>query len=195
MPPEEQAKIDMAKQEKVEKSMSDIDTSEQFIGVLDKLEKHEGFDNLFGSNIGVPTWMPGSAGADAKAVLEQVNAKAFLESIQSLKGMGALSNAEGITATNAFISLKPSMSEAAAKQTIEETKAIIRSGVKKAKAMLQGEMPKIQNENQNAPVTKTRPPLKGLDRGDQVTPAQNQEEVTIEQKNKGANDFFNRIKQ
>ena len=61
--------------------------------------------------------------------------------------------------------------------------------------LLQGEMPKIQNENQNAPVTKTRPPLKGLDRGDQVTPAQNQEEVTIEQKNKGANDFFNRIKQ
>jgi hypothetical protein len=52
-----------------------------------------------------------------------------------------------------------------------------------------------EKKNENAPITKVRPPLKGLDRGNQVTPSNNQEEVTPEEKNKGANDYFNSIKQ
>lgn len=106
-----------------------------FIAALDELEKHPGFNNLFGSNVGVPTWMPGSAGADAKAILGKVQGKAFLEAIQKMRGMGALSEKEGETATKAYSALNPNMSEAAAKKEIATLKGILSAGVAKAAVM------------------------------------------------------------
>jgi hypothetical protein len=106
-----------------------------FIGALDELEKHPGFTNLFGINLGVPTWASGSAGADAKAVLGKVQGKAFLEAIQKMRGMGALSEKEGQTATKAYSALDPSMSEAAAKKEIATLKGILAAGAAKAAAM------------------------------------------------------------
>ncbi len=132
--------MDMAKteSEKMEKAQAGLDKSNQFLNSLEKLEKHKGFKNLFGTNIGIPTFVAGSAGADAKAELDKVTAKAFMESIQSLKGMGALSNAEGEKASAAFIALNPNMSEEAARQSIKEAKDIIRAGITRAQKMMEG---------------------------------------------------------
>jgi hypothetical protein len=135
MTPVQKAEFEAKQIEKQEKNISAVDQSEQFLSALEKLENHEGFNNLFGSNIGVPTFWPGSSGADAKAILEQIDAKAFMESIKSLKGMGALSDAEGKKASAAFIALKPSMSEDAAKKTIQEAKNIVRKGIERARGM------------------------------------------------------------
>lgn len=146
----DQAKADTSQKEKELKDISAIDQSSQFINILDKLEKHEGFSNLFGSNIGVPTWWAGSAGADARAILDQIDSKAFMESIKSLKGMGALSDAEGRKASSAFISLKPSMSEDAAKEAISEAKSIIQKGINNSKRILAGE--KITLDDSSTPI-------------------------------------------
>jgi len=105
-----------------------------FLDALDELEKHPGFSSLFGATL-MPTWMPGSAGADAKAILGKVQGKAFLEAIQKMKGMGALSEKEGETATKAYSALTPSMSEAAAKKEIALLKSIMRTGAAKAALM------------------------------------------------------------
>jgi hypothetical protein len=111
-----------------------IDKSENFITLLDKLEAHPGFQNLFGTNVGLPTWVPGSDSADAKVLFKQIDAKGFLEAIKEMKGMGALSNAEGEKASAAFLGLDPSMSENAAKQSIKDAKATIRLGIERAKS-------------------------------------------------------------
>jgi hypothetical protein len=118
-----------------------------FVSALDELEKHPGFSNLFGSNVGVPTWYPGSSGADAKAVLGKVQGKAFLEAIEKLRGMGALSEKEGETATKAYSALTPSMSEDAAKKEIATLKKILQTGTVKAAAMgtaAGGTMPTVE---------------------------------------------------
>jgi len=126
------------------KKGSDIAASQSFVNALETLEKHPGFSNLFGTNVGVPTWLPGSSGADAKALYEQIQGKGFLEAIQGMKGMGALSNAEGEKVSAAFLGLKPSMSEAAAKSRIEEAKKIIKEGIARVQAsggVIQGQAP------------------------------------------------------
>ena len=116
----------------LQKDASAAAAAKDFVGVLDELQNHPGFTNLFGSNVGVPTWIPGSSGADAKAILGKVQGKAFLEAIQKMKGMGALSEKEGETATKAYTALTPSMSEEAARKEIATLKGILLSGIQKA---------------------------------------------------------------
>lgn len=128
-------KYDDEQQAAVKKDQTAAAEAAGFVQTLDELEKHPGFTNLFGSNVGVPTWMPGSAGADAKAILGKVQGKAFLEAIQKMKGMGALSEKEGQTATKAYSALDPNMSETAAKKEIATLKSILATGAAKAAAM------------------------------------------------------------
>lgn len=125
----QQEKMAKEKKDAALQAQQNVDKSKDFIKSLDALEKHPGFSNLFGTNVGIPTWIPGSDGADAKAIYEQIQGKGFLEAIQSMKGMGALSNAEGEKVSAAFLGLKPGMSEAAAKKQISEAKAIIQRGI------------------------------------------------------------------
>ena len=112
-----------------EKKAVNIAKSQQLITALDKLEKHPGFSNLFGTNIGVPTWVSGSSGADAKTIFKQIEGKGFIEAIQDMKGMGALSNAEGEKASAAFLGISPSMSEGAAKEQIKTIKELVAAGI------------------------------------------------------------------
>jgi len=115
-----------------EKKAADIAKSQQLLTDLDQLEKHPGFSNLFGTNIGIPTWVAGSDAADAKTIFNKVKGSGFLEAVQALKGMGALTEIEGAKATDAFLGLSPSMSEAAAKKQIESLKKTVADGIKRS---------------------------------------------------------------
>jgi hypothetical protein len=103
------------------------DKSDQFIQTLEKLRDHPGFSRLFGA-----TWLSpdigGTAGAGAKTLYKQVEAKGFMEAIKDMKGMGALSDAEGARASIAFNGLDPDMPEEDAKAAIAELIEVIKSG-------------------------------------------------------------------
>lgn len=103
------------------------DKSTRMVELMTELKTHPGFENLFGATAW-PTWIAGSPGADAKALLKQIDALGFMESIKDMKGMGALSNAEGEKASAAFVGITPDMSEAAAKKKIEEVVKYIKKG-------------------------------------------------------------------
>jgi hypothetical protein len=150
----DQAKIDKEKQEAIQESISNIDSSEQFADVLQSLKDHEGFTNVFGTNFGIPTWMAGTDAADAKAIFDQVDSKAFMQSIKSLKGMGALSDAEGKKAGKAYIALTTTMSEKAARKSIDDTKKILDLGVKRARAIVGEEI--LQNQDAVDPAAKNK---------------------------------------
>lgn len=117
-----------------QKAAGAADQSQQFLTKLEALEKHPGFSNLFGSNVGIPTWVAGSSGADAKAMFESIQGTGFLEAVQALKGMGALTEAEGQKATASFLGLSTSMSEAAAKKRLQELREVVQKGIQKAQA-------------------------------------------------------------
>jgi hypothetical protein len=124
---EQKQKTELAQRDMQQQVAVTKDKSERFVSMLNELKGHEGFSGLFGATI-TPTWVPGTDAADAKVLFDQVEAMGFMEAIKDMKGMGALSDAEGARASAAFVGIKPQMSEKAAKARIDEVIQYIQKG-------------------------------------------------------------------
>ncbi len=118
----------------VEQKATSVAKSQELISRLDALSGHEGFNALFGISLPYEKNIPGTDAANAYSVFKQIEGKGFIEAIQDMKGMGALSNAEGEKASAAFLGLSPNMSEAAAKARIAELKSLVQKGITRAQA-------------------------------------------------------------
>lgn len=97
-------------------SQSALDAFDRAIGTADRLMKHPGLSSavgvkgLTGGLLG--GWVvPGTDAADFNAELDAMKAQVFLPMVQSMKGMGALSNAEGDKLTAAIGALSTKQSE------------------------------------------------------------------------------------
>jgi len=116
---------------------SDVEAADQALLVLDKiisspyLERGTGFSSL--ANV-----VPGTAGYDFQNLVNQSKSGAFLTAIQQLRGMGALSNAEGQTATQAITRMDTATSREAFVDAILEYRDIIERGRNKAIALASG---------------------------------------------------------
>lgn len=102
-----------------------FEKSNRMVDLMTKLEQSPGFNDVFGFGY---TGFPGSKGADSMVLLEQIQALGFMEAIKDMKGMGALSNAEGEKASAAFLGISPKMSEKAAREKINEVIGYIKKG-------------------------------------------------------------------
>lgn len=87
------------------------------LGSLDRLSKHPGLARSVGVVGAFPT-MPGSESANFKAELDTFQSQAFIPMVSQLKGMGALSDAEGKKLTAAVGALSPSMGEKAFRESV-----------------------------------------------------------------------------
>lgn len=87
------------------------------LGSLDRLGQHPGLARSVGLTGAFPT-MPGSESANFKAELDTFQSQAFLPMVSQLKGMGALSDAEGKKLTAAVGALNPAMGEKAFRESI-----------------------------------------------------------------------------
>lgn len=85
---------------------------------LDRLNQSPGLSRSVGLYSKVPT-IPGSDSANFQAELETFKSQAFLPQVAQLKGMGALSDAEGKKLSAAVGALDPSMSERAFRESIK----------------------------------------------------------------------------
>jgi hypothetical protein len=112
-------------------SQSAIDAFDRAIDTADRLKKHPGLSTAVGMK-GVTGgllggWvMPGTDAADFTAELDAMKAQVFLPMVQSMKGMGALSNAEGQKLTDAIGALSPKMSEKAFVASLDRVMADLR---------------------------------------------------------------------
>lgn len=88
---------------------------------LDRLSKHKGLNISTGMYSVMPT-IPGTTRADFMSELETFQSQAFLPMVSQLKGMGALSDAEGKKLTAAVGALKPSMSEKSFRESLDRIK-------------------------------------------------------------------------
>lgn len=104
------------------------------IRTLDRLPDHPGFAGAVGMGFekgirALTPWVdrndvtPGTSRADFMAELDAFKSQTFLPMVQSLRGMGALSNAEGERLTNAVGALNPDMSEKAFRDSVSRIKA------------------------------------------------------------------------
>ncbi len=119
----DQSKLDAKKAE--DSAVANIDAS---ITSADKLLSHPGFSSAVGLSSVLPT-RPGSDSADFEAELESFNAKTFLSNVSQMKGLGALTEAEGAKLTSAAGAIKKGMSEKALRNNLQTMK----EGMEKAK--------------------------------------------------------------
>lgn len=96
---------------------SQIASFDTMLGTLDRLGKHPGLERSVGVMGAMPT-MPGSDSANFQAELNTFQSQAFLPMIAQLKGMGALSDAEGKKLTAAVGALDPKMGEQAFRDSV-----------------------------------------------------------------------------
>ena len=109
---------------------SSITKANDMIATVDKLAAHPGFKKLFGSNLPIvdgitipgSTHIAGTEGASARAVYDQIKGKLFLDGITSMKGMGALSDAEGAKVAAAASDLTEKQGDLEAMKSLVEIK-------------------------------------------------------------------------
>jgi hypothetical protein len=81
--------------------------------------------------------IPGTAGYDFANKVEQAKSGAFLTAIQQMRGMGALSNAEGSTATAAVNRMNTSTSEEEFMAALADYEKVVRQGMERAQGRVE----------------------------------------------------------
>lgn len=122
----EQNKVDT--QKSVDTDLSNLDSS---IAAADKLLSHPGLSSAVGLSSVIPT-RPGSDASDFEAELDSYNAKTFMSNVSKMKGLGALTEAEGAKITSAAGAVRKDMSEKALKANLKT----MRDGMETARKRL-----------------------------------------------------------
>lgn len=110
-------KAEIAKADRQAAAQGAVDTFSTAIDSLNEIEQSPGLSKAVGIRSAFLT-VPGSDAANFEARLDTFKAQTFLPMVQSLKGMGALSDAEGKKLSDAVGALSPRMSEKAFRDSI-----------------------------------------------------------------------------
>ena len=137
-----------------------IASFDTMLGTLDRLSKHPGLARSVGVVGAFPT-MPGSESANFKAELDTFQSQAFLPMVSQLKGMGALSDAEGKKLTAAVGALNPAMGEKAFRESIGR----ITTEMDAARARVSGQPTPKQDGGASGNWDKPPVPMKGMVQG------------------------------
>ncbi|HCC1175143.1 TPA: phage DNA ejection protein [Salmonella enterica subsp. enterica serovar Paratyphi C] len=110
-------KADIARADRQAAAQGAVDTFSTALDSLNEIEQSPGLSKAVGIRSAFPT-VPGSDAANFEARLDTFKAQTFLPMVQSLKGMGALSDAEGKKLSDAVGALSPKISEKAFRDSI-----------------------------------------------------------------------------
>lgn len=145
-------KIEQSKIEKQASASDAYQAGQDTIDLIDRIEEHPGFSSYVGAK-GVSSGfglldepVSGTEAASVAGMIETLQSKNFMNSIQQMKGMGALSDAEGKKVASAIESLNPSMKEEDFKKSLKVIKDITKRGMdKQSKKMNSEQKPKTIN--------------------------------------------------
>lgn len=112
-----QSKAQAARADRQATAQGAVDTFSTALDSLGEIERSPGLKKAVGFNSAFPT-VPGTDAANFEARLDTFKAQTFLPMVASLKGMGALSDAEGKKLSDAVGALSPKMSESAFRSSI-----------------------------------------------------------------------------
>ncbi|WP_422387871.1 phage DNA ejection protein [Erwinia aphidicola] len=129
-----QQKATLARADRQAAAQGAVDTFSTALDSLGEIEKSPGLAKAVGVRSAFPT-VPGSDAANFEARLDTFKAQTFLPMVQSLKGMGALSDAEGKKLSDAVGALSPKMSESA-----------FRSSIGKIRTQLEGKLGNVKKQ-------------------------------------------------
>ncbi|HCN9798209.1 TPA: phage DNA ejection protein [Escherichia coli] len=116
-----QQAMEQAKRDKADAYNSGMDNLSRTIETATEVLNSPGFTGYFGTNLNPLSsrFIPGTEAADTETLVDTLKSQGFLSGIQQMKGMGALSNAEGQKVMDAIGSLSPNQSEKSARAAIK----------------------------------------------------------------------------
>ncbi|EEW5982186.1 acyltransferase [Escherichia coli] len=144
-------KADIARADRQAAAQGAVDTFSTALDSLNEIEQSPGLSKAVGIRSAFPT-VPGSDAANFEARLDTFKAQTFLPMVQSLKGMGALSDAEGKKLSDAVGALSPKMSEKAFRDSIGKIRNQLESKLSTVKKQFDYQEP-VQNMPAQQPTT------------------------------------------
>lgn len=144
-------KADIARADRQAAAQGAVDTFSTALDSLNEIEQSPGLSKAVGIRSAFPT-VPGSDAANFEARLDTFKAQTFLPMVQSLKGMGALSDAEGKKLSDAVGALSPKMSEKAFRDSIGKIRNQLESKLSTVKKQFDYQEP-VQNTSAQQPTT------------------------------------------
>ncbi len=136
-------KAEIARADRQAAAQGAVDTFITALDSLNEIEQSPGLSKAVGIRSAFPT-VPGSDAANFEARLDTFKAQTFLPMVQSLKGMGALSDAEGKKLSDAVGALSPKMSEKAFRDSIGKIRNQLESKLSTVKKQFDYQEP-VQN--------------------------------------------------
>lgn len=147
----QQAQLDDKREQRKLATQGQLQTFDTMLMTLDRIKNHSGLE----SAVGKSSYIPSIRGSDAynfEQSLETLKSQAFVPMVASLKGMGALSDAEGKKLTQAIGELDKGMSEDEFKKSVDR----IISDIEAAKRRLESSSV-LQTANSHQPQTQEIP--------------------------------------
>jgi hypothetical protein len=112
---------------------SDLATADSALDLINSIKNDPARERGTGmSSLG--NVIPGTSGYDFQKKVDQAKSGAFLTAIQQMRGMGALSNAEGQTATQAVTRMSTAMTEQGFNEALADYERLIIQGRERALA-------------------------------------------------------------
>lgn len=146
------SKADAARADRQAAAQGAVDTFSTALDSLNEIESSPGLKKAVGFNSAFPT-VPGTDAANFEARLDTFKAQTFLPMVASLKGMGALSDAEGKKLSDAVGALSPKMSEDAFRSSIGKIRTQLESKLGTVKRQFDYQEPAAPQQAQQAQQT------------------------------------------
>ncbi|HAE6203153.1 TPA_asm: acyltransferase [Salmonella enterica subsp. diarizonae serovar 50:l,v:z35] len=143
-------KAEIAKADRQAAAQGAVDTFSTALDSLNEIEQSPGLSKAVGIRSAFST-IPGSDAANFEARLDTFKAQTFLPMVQSLKGMGALSDAEGKKLSDAVGALSPKMSEKAFRDSIGKIRNQLESKLSTVKKQFDYQEPAQNMPGQQSP--------------------------------------------
>lgn len=115
----------------------EIQTAQNALDLIDSI-KNDPYRQRGTGASSVFNAIPGTGGYDFSQKVEQAKSGAFLTAIQQMKGLGALSNAEGQAATAAITRMNTAMSEEGFMSALSDYEKIVRQAYDRAASRIGG---------------------------------------------------------
>lgn len=125
---EARGKLDDKVREKAGIAESGASAIDNMLNTIERVKKNPSLNDVLGSVEGRLPSLLSDTGADAIAMIETLGSQAFLAQIPNIKGMGALSNAEGEKLQSAFQNLGRTQSEAQFRANLDEASRLLKKG-------------------------------------------------------------------
>lgn len=149
---DKKTRMQQAEQGKVSAANDAVASSDEGINLINQIENHPGFSSYVGAK-GVSSAfglkdqpIAGTEAAGVASLIDTLGSQQFLNAVQSIKGMGALSDAEGKKLSSAISSLDPNMSETDFKKSLATIKRFFSRAKYKAQNTIEKSKPTTGGE-------------------------------------------------